>query len=148
MKFHVRRGSLYNRVPCPGAGGSLHSEVQCIMGNGHMGPPCEQRDITENITFKQLQWYLVRMTIITTRKRTLGQGNIFVGMCQQFCSQGVSASVHVGISPQEQDHAPPWDQAPPRDQVLPREQSMLGDMVNERAVCILLKCNRVLHAKE
>ena len=28
------------QVPCPeGAGvGSLYSEVQCIMGNGHMGP--------------------------------------------------------------------------------------------------------------
>ena len=25
--------------------------------------------------------------IITARKRSLGQGNIFIGMCQEFCSQ-------------------------------------------------------------
>ena len=27
-------------------------------------------------------------SIITTRKRSLGQGNIFIGVCQEFCSQG------------------------------------------------------------
>ena len=34
-------GGLYNEVPCQeGVGtGALYSEVQCIMGNGHMGPP-------------------------------------------------------------------------------------------------------------
>ena len=32
------------------------SEVQGIMDNGHMGPPCEQTDICENITFPQLRW--------------------------------------------------------------------------------------------
>ena len=26
--------------------------------------------------------------LITTHKRGLGQGNIFTGMCQSFCSQG------------------------------------------------------------
>ena len=25
---------------------------------------------------------------ITARKRSLGQGNIFIGVCQEFCSQG------------------------------------------------------------
>ena len=55
-------GSLYQEVPClEGAGGflcsevsclergrlvpvGLYSEVQCIMGNGHMGTPCGQND--------------------------------------------------------------------------------------------------------
>ena len=50
----------------------------------------------------------------------------------------------------------PWDQAgivpgpgtspglgTPPGQGTPPEQSMLGDMVNERAVCILLECNLV-----
>ena len=34
------------QVPCPqGVGiGSLYSEVQCIMGNGHMGPVDRQTD--------------------------------------------------------------------------------------------------------
>ena len=26
--------------------------------------------------------------VITARKRSLGQGNIFIGVCQEFCSQG------------------------------------------------------------
>ena len=26
--------------------------------------------------------------IFTARKRSLGQGNIFIGVCQEFCSQG------------------------------------------------------------
>ena len=54
--------------PCTGLGlgdvpvqrGSLYGEVQGIMGNGHMGTPCEQMDwqthTTENITFQQLSW--------------------------------------------------------------------------------------------
>ena len=29
------------------------------------------------------------MSIFTAHKRSLGQGNIFIGMCQEFCSQGV-----------------------------------------------------------
>ena len=35
-------------------GGSLYSEVECIMGNGHMVTTCEWTDTTENITFPQL----------------------------------------------------------------------------------------------
>ena len=27
-------------------------------------------------------------SLITARKRSLGQGNIFIGVCQEFCSQG------------------------------------------------------------
>ena len=41
-----------------GRGGSQYGDVQCIMGNGHMGNyplPCEQKDwqthMTETITF-------------------------------------------------------------------------------------------------
>ena len=26
--------------------------------------------------------------VVTARKRSLGQGNIFIGVCQEFCSQG------------------------------------------------------------
>ena len=27
-----------------GFGGRLYCEIQCIIGNGHKGPPCEQTD--------------------------------------------------------------------------------------------------------
>ena len=47
-----------------------------------------------------------------------------------FCSQGGSASVHVGI--------------PPPGAGTPPAQSMLGDTVNARVVRILLECNLVL----
>ena len=39
--------------------GCLYGEVQCIIGNGHMGSPCGQTDTTENITFSQLRWQAV-----------------------------------------------------------------------------------------
>ena len=104
--------------------------------------------------------------IITARKRSLGQGNIFRSMCQEFCSQGGSASVHAGIPipPGPGRHPHPWTrQPPPRTRQAPPapgrepptgtrhpprtrhipEQSMLADTANERAVCILLECNLV-----
>ena len=52
--------NYYTRTwPC--AGSSLYGEVQCFIGNGHMGPsalapPPIQTDTTENITFLQLRW--------------------------------------------------------------------------------------------
>ena len=50
--------------------------------------------------------------IFTARKQSLGQGNIFIGVCQEFCSQGgVSASVHAGIPPGSRN---PLEQTPPR----------------------------------
>ena len=56
--------SQCNEVPCLGAGvgvgGSLFGEVQCIMGNGQVGPtpPVLNRmtNTTKNITFLQLRW--------------------------------------------------------------------------------------------
>ena len=46
-----------------------------------------------------------RGRIFTARKQSLGQGNIFIGMCQEFCSQGggVPGQVH-----------PPEPGTPPR----------------------------------
>ena len=44
--------------------GALYNEVQCIMGNGHIGPP-GQTDMTENITFLQLRWRAVKMRVLT-----------------------------------------------------------------------------------
>ena len=69
--------------------------------------------------------------IITARKRSLGQGNIFAPVCH-FVQRG---STWAGT---------PQDQVHPRDQVHPlpviREQCMLGDTGNKWAVRILLEC--------
>ena len=42
----------------PESGGGMYSEVQCIMGNDHVGFPLKewQTDMIENITFPQLLW--------------------------------------------------------------------------------------------
>ena len=69
--------------------------------------------------------------IITARKRSLGQGNIFSRVCQEFCSQGGLPQYMLGYHPPPpQEQTTPWDQAPrpdtplapgtPRDQALPR----------------------------
>ena len=88
---------------------------------------------------------------ITARKRSLGQGNIFIGVCQEFCSQGGLPQCILGYPP-PQGQTPPRPPGPgtparlgtPPEQTPPlREQSMLGDTVNERAVRILLECNLV-----
>ena len=61
----------------------------------------------------------VKFLFITARKRSLGQGNIFIGVCQEFCSQGgVSASVHAGMPPPSRHH-PPWEQTPPPGTMYP-----------------------------
>ena len=40
----------------------LHVEVQCIMGNDHMGPLVNRlTHTTDNITFSQLRWRAVKM---------------------------------------------------------------------------------------
>ena len=61
---------------------------------------------------------------------------------------GGSASVHSGISTQEQTPPPPGPGTPrsrrsPPLRADPSMQCMLGDTVNKRAVCILLECNLV-----
>ena len=57
---------------------------------------------------------------------------------------GGSASVHAGIPPPPGADTP--RRHPPRADTPPPEQCMLGDTVNERAVCILLECNLVVIA--
>ena len=36
--------------------------------------------------------------IFTAHKRSLGQGNVFTGMCQSFCSQGVGGLCMMSLS--------------------------------------------------
>ena len=51
----------------------MYGEFQCIMGNGHMGPPLNKMTHTiENITFPQLRWRAVKMlTFPQLRWRTV-----------------------------------------------------------------------------
>ena len=66
----MSRGSLYSEVLCPGyqcqmgGGRGLYRDIQCVIGNVHLGPPCmgrmtdRQMDMTENIP--QLRWRVVK----------------------------------------------------------------------------------------
>ena len=66
------------------------------------------------------KWYLneLYMHIITTRKRSLGQGNIFSSVCQEFCLQGGLPQCMLGCQPPWQGDTslarrPPWQGRPP-----------------------------------
>ena len=48
-----------------------------------------------------------KVSFITARKRSLGQGNIFRSMCQEFCPRGGGVCLSACWG------APLWDQAPP-----------------------------------
>ena len=82
--------------------------------------------------------------IFTDHKRSLGQGHIFTPVCDSVHRGVVSSPLHVGIhtspgiQPPGRHHPgrhPPGQTSPWAD--APR---MLQDMVNKRAVRILLKC--------
>ena len=64
-------------------------------------------------------------SLFTARKRSLGQGNIFRSVCQEFCSQGgVPGRVPPGTryTPWDQVH-PPRTRYTPQDQVHPQDQA-------------------------
>ena len=63
------------------------------------------------------------------------EGYVFY-TCLSFCPQGVCLSACWDT--------PPPKQNPPGPGTNPPLQCMLGDMVNKRAVCILLECNLVV----
>ena len=110
---------------------------------------------------------LLECFLVTARKRSLGQGNIFIGVCQEFCSQEGGGLVGWGGlgCPQgpdtPRDQTPPGldppDQTPqtrppgpdtPRDQTPPRPDPLpnfFWHTVNVRAVRILLECILVLY---
>ena len=82
--------------------------------------------------------------VFTARKRSLGPGNVFIGVCQEFCPRGVCFSACWDTTPPPRAGLPP-EQAPRAPGTRhPPEQSMPGDTVNEWAVRILLECILVL----
>ena len=88
--------------------------------------------------FLHSEWFF-----FTVRKRSLGQGNIFSSLCQEFWPRGGGVCLSAcwdTTHPPEQ--TPPLEETPPGPGT-PPVQCMLGDTVNKRAVCILLECNLV-----
>ena len=66
-----------------------------------------------NLVHKRAVAIRLKCLLITTRKQSLGQGNIFRSVCQEFCSQGGGVPGQV----------PPWDQVhPTRTRCTPQDQ--------------------------
>ena len=86
---------------------------------------------------------LNRLLIVTARKRSLGQGNVFTQVCVSFCSQGVGFPAcitgHMTIGVRIQGVSASRDGVCIRGLADPPTQ-ILRDTVNERAVRILLEC--------
>ena len=66
------------------------------------------------------------MPIFTARKRSLGQGNIFIGVCQKFCSRGGGVCLSacwdtppLGADTPRSRHVPPLNRPPPGADTLP-----------------------------
>ena len=113
-----------------------------------------------NVTLRNINAFDCYCFLVTARKRSFGQGNIFSRVCQEFCSQGGGGlpQLMLGYHPRpgtaQADTPPqadtPWNKLPPppnrpsRANPTPPEQCMLGDTVNKRAVCVLLECNLVV----
>ena len=61
----------------------------------------------------------VKFLFITARKRSLGQGNIFIGVCQEFCSQGGGLCLSACWDATPEQRPPPWEQTPPPGTMYP-----------------------------
>ena len=71
------------------------------------------------------------LILVTGRKRSLGQGNVFIPVCH---------SVHRGSGRHPREDTP-QEQTSPREQTPPAPmQCMLGDTGNKRVVRILMEC--------
>ena len=74
------------------------------------------------------QWSAVGMhpTVITARKRSLGQGNIFIGVCQEFCSQwggGLPQCMLEADPPSQEWRTPPRLENSPQEWRPPRMET-------------------------
>ena len=89
--------------------------------------------------------YKGKLNIFTVRKRSLGQGNIFSSVCQEFCIRGLGVPGKLPpfgqVHPPGQVHTPSrYTPALGRNPPTPHELCMLGDTGNKQAVRILLEC--------
>ena len=101
---------------------------------------CERFDSAYSKKINRVHSHKATSTIITARKRSLGQGNIFSSVCQEFCSQGEYLGRYTPgrytprqVHPPGQVHPPrqvhplgrytPWAGTPPRTGTPPRSSA-------------------------
>ena len=122
------------QAPGPGRHPGQTRQAPLPPGPGRHTPPPQSRAYLE-IRSTSGRYASYWNAILLPSATKLGQGYIFTGICDSF---------HRYPPPPEQAgrqaHTPPTRQAgrPP-----PPEKSILGDTVNEQAVCILLEYNLV-----
>ena len=109
----------------------------------------------------QRKCYFQILSIVTARKRSLGQGNVFTGLCHSFCPWGGGGGWLPSIHHRSHDQGglhlgglPPWGICIQEGGLIPRGSASRGvgqtplpqrhmrlwDMANKWAVCILLEC--------
>ena len=98
----------------------------CVVGRGGV---CGRRDGHCSRQYASYWNAFLLVSFVTTHKRSLGQGNIFRSMCQEFCSQGGLPQCMLeyyppgpGRHPLGPGRYPHWDQAPPRPGGTPRAE--------------------------
>ena len=83
------------------------SRMQTTLGEGSLCPFDK---------LQMFQYICSKINIITARKRSLGQGNIFRSVCQELFSE---SGKYLGRYPLPQPGTPPGPGTPPQDQVHP-----------------------------
>ena len=74
------------------------------------------------ILFHMQLYSIIIIVIITARKRSLGQGNIFRSVCQEFCSQGGGAGEYLARYLPWTRYTPLGPGTPPRTRYTPQDQ--------------------------
>ena len=107
-----------------------------------LGRPLLHWILQDTVNERSVRILLKCILVFTARKQSLGQGNIFIGVCQEFCSQGEflpQCMLRYTPPPPRSRHPPgadPPEQTPPRadaplgadtplEAALPPEQTLL-----------------------
>ena len=81
-----------------------------------LGRPLLHWILQDTVNERSVRILLKCIIVFTARKQSLGQGNIFIGVCQEFCSQGgFLPQCMLRYTPPAQEQTPPGSRPPRAD---------------------------------
>ena len=81
-----------------------------------LGRPLLHWILQDTVNERSVRILLKCILVFTARKQSLGQGNIFIGVCQEFCSQGeFLPQCMLRYTPPSQEQTPPGSRPPRAD---------------------------------
>ena len=81
-----------------------------------LGGPLLHWILQDTVNERSVRILLKCILVFTARKQSLGQGNIFIGVCQEFCSQGeFLPQCMLRYTPPPQEQTPPGSRPPRAD---------------------------------